>query len=415
MSPGSSSVPDASPQRLAYVGRDGQLHVLTVHPDGHTESRQITWSLQVSTESRWGVGVGGTTTMWPCWSPRGGRIACFVDQVDSDNTPRTRVAVLEVDGVHEHRLAPLPDRMPIHLQWSPDGSRLGVLVQFEEQLELWVADTESRSGELRLVTEGSPLFFAWARGGDNVVLHVGDPGDSEARLEVRDIVGDDDDIVFRIPPGNFCVPFVHSASDEERVLYVIQRHHDSQVVSARLDGEDVLGLGVSRGLLALVPTPDGSAVAFAAAPDADGSPYERVQVVPTNGFGAPTDLIESPVLAFFWRPQHAEPCWAALDRDRRHVLWFAGHPDGPTQLARTLPTRDQYFHLHFFEQFACSHSLVSSDGRWMAWASHEPEDDETGPTVYLTDLNASNPIPVPICPGSYAVFATGTDRVTSEG
>ena len=32
----------------------------------------------------------------------------------------------------------LPDALPVHLQWSPDGAQLAVLVQAGELLQLWV-------------------------------------------------------------------------------------------------------------------------------------------------------------------------------------------------------------------------------------------------------------------------------------
>lgn len=323
-----------------------------------------------------------------------------------DHAPATCVAVVEVDGVREHRLPPLPERLPIHCQWSPDGQRIAVLVQFEELLELWVAEVGEQAGPLRLVADGSPLFFGWAVGGERLVLHIGDSGVGTARLEVRDVVGDADDVVFRIPPSNFCVPFTVGANASERVLYVIQRDQSSQLVSADLEGEDVLGLGVINGLVALVPSDGRDCVAYAAAPDADGSPYMGVECVGTDGFGSPTSWIDGPVLAFFWRPKHQRPLWVKHERDRRHVRWFMERAEGgPVEVGRCLPTRDTFFHLHFFEQFVRSHPLASNDGRWIVWASHDAEVDERGPTVFLTDLDADAPSARPVCPGSYAVFA----------
>ncbi len=399
-------MPDAERHRLAYVGRNGQLHVLTILPDGTTATRQFTWSIRASTGMLWGVEGAGSSASWPCWSPDGTQIACFIQSFSETEDAETRVAVVEVDGVREHRFAPLVDRMPIHCQWSPDGMRLAVLVQFEELLELWIAEVGAEASPLRLVAEGSPLFFGWAEHGRRVVLHIGDNGSGDARLEVRDVVGDDDDVVFRIPPSNFCVPFAVAVGAEERVLYVVQRGQHSQIASADLHGEDVLGLGVADGLVALVPSESAARVAFAAAPDADGSPYTTVQCVSVDGSDNPGPFIDGPVVAFFWRPQHGQPIWVTHEGDQRHIQWHCGQPDGEAlSLGRCVPTRDTYFHLHFFEQFVRSHPLTSHDGRWLVWASHDAAVDSTGPMVFLTDLNADNPRARPVCPGSYAVFA----------
>jgi len=372
--------------------------------DGTARSRQLTWPVEQNALAGWGSASGGATFAWPCWSPDARFIACFVEQAEA--SPTTHVAVMEVDGVHEHRLQPLIDRMPVHLQWSPDGSRVAVLVQYEDLLELWVADVSPRPTELRLVAEGSPLFFGWACGGRRIVLHVGDEASDSARVEVRDVAGDSDDIVFRLPPSNFCVPFSVERDGEERILYVIRRHDQSQLVSAGLDGEDVVGLAVLPGLVALVPTPDGQRVAFASAPDADGSPYAGIQGVSTDGVGHPVAHTDEPVLAFFWRPAGARAMWVRWDTGRQSIRWFVQLETGETrEVGRFRPTRDQYFYLHFFEQFARSHSSVSADDRWLVWAGHPTDDSSAGPAVFLTDLGDPSAEPTAVCAGTYAVFA----------
>ena len=377
---------------------------MELNPDGRPTTRQLTWSLDPAAFGAWGGAPSGNTASWPCWSPDGSSIACFVD--GTDNSLQTCVAVFEVDGVHEFRFDALPERMPIHVQWSPDGQRLGVLVQFEDQLELWVAEARPAPGPLRLVAEGSPLFFSWADNGRRVLLHVGDGDDQPARIEVRDVVGDADDIVFRVPPANFCVPFAVPATGEERVLYVIRRDDASQVVSARLDGEDVLGLAVLPGLVALVPSADGQQVATTSAPDADGSPYEGVRTIACDGFGAPSQWMEGPNLAFFWPAALEGPMWVQWDAGRQNTRWMWGSaPKVARELGRFRPTRDQYFHFHFFEQFARSHSLVSPDGRWVVWAGHAADDTGAGPSIFLTDLHDESGSGRPVCAGSYAVFA----------
>ena len=400
-------MPDVSQStRLAYVGTDGQIHLLELEASGAWTSRQLTWSVEPSALVGWGGSGGGSTASWPCWSPDGRSLACFVEHTDDSDGPATHVAVLEVDGIHEHRLPALTGRMPIHVQWSPDGHRLGVLAQFEDQLELWVAEVRPESGPLRLVAEGSPLFFGWADGGRRIVLHVGDGGTDPARVEVRDVVGDDDDVVFRVSPGNFCVPFAIPSEKGERVLYVIRRDTESQLVSAGLDGEDVLGLAVATGLMALVPAHDGLRVAYTAAPDADGSPYDGVRGVGSDGMVQPEDLVAGPVLAFFWPGALDAPMWVRWDTGRQHIRWLLPRPgEEPVEVGRFRPTRDQYFHLHFFEQFARSHPPVSPDGRWLVWSGHGADSTDAVPRVFLTDLSTPDPRPSPVCAGSYGVFA----------
>lgn len=311
---------------------------------------------------------------------------------------------MEVDGVHESRFPGLPERAPIHVQWSPDGARLGILAQHVDQLELWVAEASADLTAPRLVAEGSPLYFSWLDHGERVVLHVGDP--SGSRIEVRDVVGDDDDRVFRLDPGSFCAPVSLrvSSPDQERVAYVVPRGDESQLITTDVLGEDALGVGVLEGLVAVVGEPCGDRLAFSAAPDAGGSPYDGVWVVPADGRSAPERVIDEPVLAFFWRPSRDSLVWCRWDTARRQIIWKTQGADGVREVARSRPTRDMRFQLRFFEQYAASHPLVSPDGRYLVWAGHDGRSGLLAPRVFVADLDHPERAPEVVAEGSYGVF-----------
>jgi len=116
--------------------------------------------------------------------------------------------------------------------------------------------------------------------------------------------------------------------------------------------------------------------------------------------------MEGPNLAFFWPRSVDGPMWVQWDAGRQNTRWMCGTaPNVARELGRFRPTRDQYFHFHFFEQFARSHPLVSPDGRWVVWAGHTDEDTGAGPSIFLTDLHDEQGGGRPVCAGSYAVFA----------
>lgn len=390
---------------FAYVGADAQVHVRTVGPDGAGAPRQVSWTTSLSAMTGWGGGPGGVEATWPCWAPGQSRVACFVAS-SAGNGDGTQIALSQVDGVHEHRLPMLDGRMAIHLQWSPDARKVVVLVQHGEHLEVWVSDATDPAAMPRLVAEGSPLFFSWWGGGRGLVLHVGDGSEGTSRLELRDVDGDGDDVVFRIPPGSFCAPFTVLTRTGERVVYVISRPDGSQLVSTDLNGEDVLGLVVLPGLVAAVAEPGGDRIACAGAPDANGSPYEGIWVVPADGREEPVQIVHEPVMAFFWRPQHDAIIYARWDTGRRKLRWrIVDLGEEPVDIASFRPTRDTYFHLHFFEQFVVSHPLVSPCGRWIVWAGHVDDVEDPDPFVHLADLSVSPPRVHAVDRGSYAVFA----------
>ncbi len=384
---------------MAFVGADNQLHVR----DGRNV-RQVTWSTDAGALTSWGGTSEADAASWPCWSPDGRWLVCF--HGDPEQGSATGVAFVEAYGVREHRLSPLDERQPIHIQWSPDGERVAILAQFDDELELWVVPADG-SQDPQLLAEGSPLFFGWCDGGRGIVLHVGAGDGASGRVEVRDVVGDEDDVVFRVAPGSFCAPFVMTCAGEERVVYVVRRDEDAQLVSARIDGEDILGLGVFSGLLAVIPEPNGQRIACSAAPDADGAPYEGIWVVPVDGSADPQQVLDEPVVAYFWRPTRGDFVWVRWDAGRKLLRVRVRGEDGvPVDVATFRPTRDTWFFFRFFEQFARSHAAVSDCGRWFTWSGYPVGPDLRGPYVWVADLDQPGSPPKVVGQGSFSVFSS---------
>lgn len=390
--------------RLSVVGHDNQLHV--VRADG-TGRSQVTWPKQLDASARWGGVSAEDMASWPCWSPDGRWLACF--QVGADGMG-AGVAIVEAEGVEERLLHEFTDRLPIHLQWSPDGQLIAVLLQHAEALELWLCSVAD--GGARLVAEGSPLFFSWTPDAQSLLLHVGD-GDGEAsRVELRDAVGDGDDLVYRVPPGSFCTPMVAGSGPDPRVVYVVHSGNQSQVVSCNLQGKGLLGLALLPGLAALVCDPSGQHVAVSSAGSADGTPYDGISVVSVWG-GEVRRLVNTPVLAFQWTPDGKRIVWCQWGPKRNRLCWYMRAIDGsegPRRLVDFWPTRSQLFQLHFFEQFARSHPLVSADSKWLVWSGYNDApkgEDGGGAEVRVLRLDEPDPQPIALGPGSYAVFEAG--------
>ena len=79
------------------------------------------------------------------------------------------------------------------------------------------------------------------------------------------------------------------------------------------------------------------------------------------------------------------------------------------------PTRELMFHLHFFEQFAGSHPLVSPDGRFLVYPSFEgalagPDAPPGRPRIEVVELGRPEMPTVAVAHGRYATFAPATTR-----
>jgi len=78
------------------------------------------------------VSTEGDGTSSPVWSPDGRQLAYYrgVDPADcfQDRTCTVRTWVIDADGTDERRLDPVGDGRDLPVSWSPDGTRLAVLV-----------------------------------------------------------------------------------------------------------------------------------------------------------------------------------------------------------------------------------------------------------------------------------------------
>lgn len=382
---------------LAYVGEDDQLHV--VGP-GAAATRPVTFP--VAAGRLWGGGAPGAST-WPVWSPDQRWLACFQSEGPAGETP-TQVAVSAVDGVEERVLLRLDRTLPVHLQWSPDGQHLALLVQFEDLLQLWTCPLAG--GAPRLIDEGAPLFFGWRGGGAQLFVHAGSPAGGPGRLSLRAVGTTGEDDPLDDLPGAFTSP--HAAGPY--LFYARASAGGSELVAREGARGPARVLLESDRLLAFLPDADGGRIAVSA-----GLPgtvhFDGLHVIDART-GAQTRVATGPLLAFTWRPTGGlvlcRPAggrgglrWSRLD------LSDDGRPPVERRLALMRPTRDQLFQLRFFEQFMLSHPPISPDGAQLAWASYptDPTDPRAGePSVYVAALEEADAPARALGAGSYAVF-----------
>lgn len=389
--------------RLAYIGLDRQLWVTDVEggaPQALTRAMPRpggAWSMLKGPSEAWA---------WPAWSPGGDWIAAFAIESGDDVAGPARLVALSLDGIREEELATLGPTVPLYAQWHPAGDAVSVLTQQNDELVLSIV-RRSALGRLRPVEHGVPLFFNWAADGSRLLVHVGG-SDGDGRLLLRDPLGHAEDVLLDRPPGSFCAPvFV-----EGRAVYAVRQgpvEGRSEVVVSDPDGSHPMTLVERRGLLALVGGP-GDRVAVSSAPRGEGTPYHGLDLVRVTD-GAVENVTETDCLAFFWAPDGTWLLYARVDPAGNCLTWYRAGLDGsaPVELGTFWPTRDLLFYLHFFDQYAASHSLISADSRYVVFAGYPAgggqADLSMPPRVYVKDASDPARPAWEVARGSFAVFA----------
>ena len=234
---------------------------------------------------------------------------------------------------------------------------------------------------------------------------VSRPWLSGSRLIVRDALGAGEDVLLPEGPGTFCTPVISRG----RLLVAFDRGTRSLVASTTAMGEDLRELVEIDGLLAMLPSPDGRWLALGSAA-ADQSPYRGLWRLPLDGPARPQRVTDRDCIAFFWLPDSQGLLTIESDEEQGCLWWQLHLPDSGDRrrVGSMRPTREMMFHLHFFEQFAQSHPLVSPCGRFLVQASYaDPRRDGVQGLARLERIDLADPHASfePMAEGSYGVFA----------
>ena len=75
--------------------------------------------------------------------------------------------------------------------------------------------------------------------------------------------------------------------------------------------------------------------------------------------------------SMFWTPDGSKLLLSAVNGPQRWLEWQFWDESGQHIINQFLPTREQIFFLHFFEQFVHSHPIMSSDSTHFYFSGYE--------------------------------------------
>lgn len=371
---------------LAWL--DGQRQIVTI--DAQQRRRALTAETGVMWAS-WGRNDVTDVHSWPAWSPDGRRIAAF--RIGRDGSD-ARAVVCDVSGVASVEGTPLGGRLPIYLQWAPEGDALAVLFQEEDELLLDRLDAASPD-RTRTLLRGSPLFFSWLDHG-RIAAFVG-----EKNGPIMLVLSPDGERT-QLPgiPGNFCAPVKLGAE----LAYVAHHRGRVTILLGRPHGTGIRELEIVDGLVALVGSPDGTTLARAVAPDGDGSPYRDLRLLDPRS-GRTRSVSDADCMAFFWANQ--DLIVARKHRQRGTIAWMRVSTDGRSEelIAELYPSRDLRFWLRFFEQYCHSHPIVDPEGTTLLLSGGlvGGPDPQGTPRVWAVPIRGGSP--EELGPGWFGTFA----------
>ncbi len=340
---------------------------------------------------------------WPCWSPQGDALLVSGTGHDAAGAQRLEIrrvapggelnpiTVFQNDSDSPGMIAP---SIPHYMCWSPSGRMAAIVAQSRKGLMLHLVDA-TRSLPAQPLMAGGPLYLAWAPDSRALAIHLGmelllfdtaASGQTDASGSTR-IARDNP--TFRSPVWTLA---------GEAFLYTTPNTSDGVTLwKSTRDGESREALAPLKGISTLVRAPRADLVAIT--PLAGEGPLSRQIMIVDANSGANRTVTSGPVTALSWAPDgsalfYISPIGGEADLTLLRLDLETGKR---RRLAQFRPSGEFATLLGFFDQFAHSHSLVSPDGRWIAFSGLLARDDNGGGRKGTSPQN-----------GCYIVSTSGT-------
>ena len=321
-------------EKLVYLGNNKELFIHTDDSD-----TQLTYPLEEGTS---------LPSIWPSWSPDGQWVAYFQPPQDDGIA---RVCVAQVHGMEVMVLAELTDRMPIYLYWSPTGKHLAVIEQ-ADTLELVVYPL---NGQKPIVLDdGAPIFFQWCPDGLAIVAHILHPLNRTSKVQFYSLEDSELDEVISESAGRFCTPVFL----QDQLIFAEKMGRFVQVQMYNLQSKEKTTLCTFEGMLAFQVHPIKAQLAIAVNSSEDAN--QNGVFLFDVSTGDCRKILDAPIQSMFWHPQGDKLLFSEIDLENRLLEWKFWDGQNSQLIGQFIPTREQLFFLHFFEQFSLSHSIVSS-------------------------------------------------------
>jgi TolB protein len=285
---------------------------------------------------------------------------------------------------------------PIYGYWSPDGTRVALLLQTPRgfSLALWPSAERTRPSS---VATGVPFFFDWGKDGRSLLVHVGNDAEAPGghSVSLLDVVTQRRHVLCRTP-ASFGAPS-WSPAGNWLAYGNASDAGGADLMLAHGDGTAPRPLSKVSPRVAFAWSPTRPMLATATTSDDDRELFSRLSLVEVRS-GRTTTLARDSIVAFFWSPTGEQILYARRDVQAGNWAWMVVdvRTRKARELARFYPSRPLLMIFQYFDQFALSHKLWSPDGAQFVFPGvleREAESSEpwVAPRVYVVAADGKTP------------------------
>lgn len=408
------STQTTSADLIAYMGSDGNIY--TVAP---SDASRVALTDDARPDPNADVALRYYSD--PSWSPAGTDLAFMEVEASPETGTRFSVRVSDQGEIGSRVVFSSPNRAPIYLYWSPDGTQLSFITSDSRggPLTLHLVPIDGSPG--RVIDTGQPYYWSWSPTSREIVVHVGGSAADDpevARLSHITLEPEVTESLWDLAPLFFQAP-AFSPDGSSVLLAARSESFGGGLLRVAADGRVESVLSNDESPTAFAWSPTGQTIAmmtFNPAQPSGLGDLSFLRLEPSGGVRRVQTDAER-VVAFFWSPDgeglaYFVPVLPGTNGGGTNIalqgpsvslkLAIADPTDGSSRDVTTFrPTSDFLRILPFFDQYLRSTTIWSPDSRRLAIPGY----DAAGRAMIFIVSADGSVEPRPIAEGTLAFWS----------
>ncbi|HXN86654.1 MAG TPA: hypothetical protein VN867_11320 [Candidatus Binataceae bacterium] len=348
---------------------------------------------------------------WPTFSPDGGKLAfSWMGQGSDGNS--FGISVYDFARHDTTSIFASRSERIDYVFWTPDGKSVSFLLGEPQGLSLIVAELKEKA-PVRMVLSGMPMYYAWNRTADRLVVHTNSGQEVRAEhVALMSLTPSSQEVIRTMARGRLPFKTPCWSPDEKHLAYVANNNAEAYLVVADADGLNPKSMvSLPIGESSFVWAPDSRHLAYSSEVIGADSVLHGIRILDLQS-GESQRLTSDDVAAFFYSPDGRYLAYISVPSERPFYVWkVADLKTGKSRkLDNFLATQEESVSYHYFDQLALSHTIWSPDSTSFVYAGVRllVEPDQVGgptpePQLWMEPVDGSAPHSGPT--GTLAFFA----------